>query len=165
MQSRSGEDVRLPPQTVGGILRQLSPGLIIAGSIVGSGELIATTKTGAQAGFWFLWLIIVGCVIKVFAQVEFGRYAICCGKGTMAALDEVPGPQLPVFPGSCNSPFLRKFRFSRSENHAATTKRGPPTHPAGLAPVQFGEQPGAPVRDCTAARAGSGIQCALCARR
>jgi len=94
MQSRSGEDVRPPPQTVGGILRQLGPGLIIAGSIVGSGELIATTKTGAQAGFWLLWLIIVGCVIKVFAQVEFGRYAICCGKGTMAALDEVPGPRL-----------------------------------------------------------------------
>jgi len=93
MQPRSGQDVRLPPQTIGGILRQLGPGLIIAGSIVGSGELIATTKTGAQAGFWLLWLIIVGCVIKVFAQVEFGRYTICCAKGTMAALDEVPGPR------------------------------------------------------------------------
>ncbi len=94
MQPSSGEDVRLPPQTFAGIIRQLGPGLIIAGSIVGSGELIATTKTGAQAGFWLLWLIVVGCVIKVFAQVEFGRYAICCGKGTMAALDEVPGPRL-----------------------------------------------------------------------
>lgn len=94
MQPLSGEDVRLPPQTLGGIFRQLGPGLIIAGSIVGSGELIATTKTGAQAGFWLLWLIIVGCLIKVFAQVEFGRYAICCGKGTMAALNEVPGPRL-----------------------------------------------------------------------
>ena len=85
--------VEPPPQTIRGILRRLGPGLIIAGSIVGSGELIATTKTGAQAGFWLLWLIIIGCVIKLFAQVEFGRYAISSGKTTMAALNEVPGPR------------------------------------------------------------------------
>ncbi len=36
-----------PPTTLPGILRQLGPGLIIAGAIVGSGELIATTATGA----------------------------------------------------------------------------------------------------------------------
>jgi Mn2+/Fe2+ NRAMP family transporter len=85
-----------PPVAIGGILRRLGPGLIIAGSIVGSGELIMTTKTGAQAGFWLLWLIILGCVIKVFAQVEFGRYAISTGRATMEALDEVPGPRLRV---------------------------------------------------------------------
>ena len=85
--------VETPPQAIPGILRRLGPGLIIAGSIVGSGELIATTKTGAQAGFWLLWLIIIGCVIKLFAQVEFGRYAISSGKTTMVALDEVPGPR------------------------------------------------------------------------
>lgn len=82
-----------PPQTIPGILRRLGPGVILAASIVGSGELIATTKTGAQAGFWLLWLIIIGCVIKVFAQVEFGRYAISSGRTTMTALDEVPGPR------------------------------------------------------------------------
>jgi len=80
-----------PPQTIPGILRRLGPGLIIAASIVGSGELIATTKTGAQAGFWLLWLIIIGCVIKLFVQVEFGRYAISSGKATMAALNDMPG--------------------------------------------------------------------------
>ena len=71
----------------------VGPGLIVAGSIVGSGELIATTKTGAEAGFGLLWLILLGCVIKVFAQIEFGRYAITSGKTTLQALDEVPGPR------------------------------------------------------------------------
>lgn len=83
-----------PPRFVSGILRQLGPGLIIAGSIVGSGELIGTTRTGAQAGFFLLWLIVIGCVIKVFVQVEFGRYALNTGKATMAGLNEVPGPRL-----------------------------------------------------------------------
>jgi Mn2+/Fe2+ NRAMP family transporter len=83
-----------PPSRILGILARLGPGLIIAGSIVGSGELIGTTKTGAQAGFWLLWLIIIGCVIKVFVQVELGRDAIVRGKTTMAALSEVPGPAI-----------------------------------------------------------------------
>ena len=83
-----------PPRTLWGIVGRLGPGLIIAGSIVGSGELIATTKTGAEAGFGLLWLILIGCVIKVFAQVEFGRYSIVTGRTTMDGLNEVPGPRL-----------------------------------------------------------------------
>ncbi len=87
--------VERPPTTLRGILYRLGPGLIIAGSIVGSGELIATTKTGAEAGFWLLWLILIGCTVKVFAQVEFGRYSIVTGRTTMDGLNEVPGPRLP----------------------------------------------------------------------
>ena len=49
---RAPDAAMSPPRTILGILRQLGPGLIIAGAIVGSGELNATTKTGAQAGFW-----------------------------------------------------------------------------------------------------------------
>lgn len=82
-----------PPKTFSRLLLSIGPGLIVAGSIVGSGELIATTKTGAEAGFSLLWLIVLGCVIKVFAQIEFGRYAIISGKTTLRALDEVPGPR------------------------------------------------------------------------
>lgn len=83
-----------PPTHPLRIIRCIGPGLIVAGSIVGSGELIATTKTGAEAGFSLLWLIVLGCVVKVFAQVEFGRYAIISGKTTLRALDEVPGPRV-----------------------------------------------------------------------
>ena len=87
---------KTPPRHSRGILRSLGPGMIIAGSIVGSGELVATTKTGAEAGFWLLWLILIGCVIKVFAQVEFGRDAITRGEGTLGSLNQVPGPRLRV---------------------------------------------------------------------
>ncbi len=85
-----------PPCDFWGILKQVGPGLIIAGSIVGSGELIATTKTGAQAGISLLWLIIIGCLIKVFVQIELGRYTITHGETTLSALDRVPGPRLRV---------------------------------------------------------------------
>jgi Mn2+/Fe2+ NRAMP family transporter len=88
-------EVQSPPTHVWGILARLGPGLIVAGSIVGSGELIATTKTGAEAGFWLLWLILIGCVVKVFAQVEFGRFSIVTGQTTMDGLSQVPGPRWP----------------------------------------------------------------------
>ncbi len=89
-------EIREAPTTVLGIVRNIGPGMILAGSIVGSGELIATTRTGAEAHFDFLWLIILGCIIKVFAQIELGRYAITNGKTTLSALNQVPGPTLRI---------------------------------------------------------------------
>jgi Mn2+/Fe2+ NRAMP family transporter len=85
---------REPPTSLGGIILQLGPGLILAASIVGTGELINTTGLGAKAGFSLLWLILLSCVIKVFVQVELGRYAIALGKTTLAAFDTLPGPRL-----------------------------------------------------------------------
>jgi Mn2+/Fe2+ NRAMP family transporter len=85
-----------PPRTLIATLLRLGPGMIIAGSIVGSGELIATTKAGAEAGFWLLWLIVIGCVIKVSTQIEFGRYAVTWGQTPLKALNSLPGPRLKV---------------------------------------------------------------------
>ncbi len=82
-----------PPKNSINIIRHLGPGIIIAGSIVGSGELVATTLAGAQAGFVLLWLIIIGCVIKVFVQVEFARHTMIWYKTPMKALNDVPGPR------------------------------------------------------------------------
>jgi Mn2+/Fe2+ NRAMP family transporter len=89
-------DIQAPPKTFLGTLGRLGPGMIIAGSIVGSGELILTTKTGAEAGFWLLWLIIIGCVIKVSTQIEFARHTITWGDTPLKALNAVPGPRLRV---------------------------------------------------------------------
>ena len=86
--------VQPPPRTLGGMLLRLGPGMIIAGSIVGSGELIATTRVGAQTGFALLWLIIIGCVIKVFVQVEVGRYTVTHGQTSLEALNSLPGPRV-----------------------------------------------------------------------
>jgi manganese transport protein len=85
--------IKEPPHTFWKAIRQIGPGLILAASIVGTGELINTTGLGAKAGFSLLWLIVLSCVIKVFVQVELGRYAITHGKTTLAAFDSLPGPR------------------------------------------------------------------------
>ena len=87
------DEVHEPPVSVFAALRKIGPGIILAGTIVGSGELLLTTKFGAEYGFVFLWLILFSCVIKVFVQTELGRYAISSGKPTLGALNELSGPR------------------------------------------------------------------------
>ena len=45
--ARRPEDAREPPRGLGPTLKFLGPGLILAGSVVGSGEIILTTTLGA----------------------------------------------------------------------------------------------------------------------
>ena len=84
------------PTDFKGILKHLGPGLIITATIVGSGELIATPKLASEVGFTMLWFIILGCLVKVFVQVELGRYTLVTGKTTLEAMNSVPGPKLRV---------------------------------------------------------------------
>lgn len=87
---------RPPPRSFGGVVRQLGPGLIISAVIVGSGELIVTPKLGAEEGFKLLWFIVLGCLLKVFVQIELGRHAVLRGQTTLASLNTLPGPRAIV---------------------------------------------------------------------
>ena len=89
-------ETRTPPHSFAGILRSIGPGFILAGALVGSGELIATTATGAESGFSLLWLIILGCVIKVFVQIEIGRQTIGHSESSLHSLNSVPGPRIKL---------------------------------------------------------------------
>jgi manganese transport protein len=88
--------IEVPPATFWGTLKCIGPGLIITANIVGTGELIMTTKLGAEVGFELLWFILFGCFIKVFVQVEWGRYALSEGATSLQALNTLPGPRLRV---------------------------------------------------------------------
>lgn len=83
-----------PPHSFFKKLGFLGPGFILSASIVGSGELIATTILGAQGGFITFWVILVSCLIKVSIQLEFGKNAIVSGKPLMQEFNQLPGPRL-----------------------------------------------------------------------
>ena len=68
--------VKQPPEKFGQKLKFLGPGFILSASVVGSGELIATTTLGAKAGFATLWVILISCLVKIVLQLEFGRQSI-----------------------------------------------------------------------------------------
>lgn len=87
----SNNAIQQPPASVLGGLKFLGPGFILSASIVGSGELIATTVLGAKAGYAALWIIIVSCLAKVAVQLEFGRHAILTGETSVLAFNKLPG--------------------------------------------------------------------------
>jgi len=89
-------DVSAPPRNLGSILTRIGPGLVLCASIVGSGELIATTTLGAQVGYSALWVILLSCLIKPAVQAELGRYAIASAETALAGVDRMPGPRWKV---------------------------------------------------------------------
>jgi len=90
------EDVAEPPLGLRAILRRVGPGIILASAIVGTGELIATTRLGAQVGYTALWVILVSCFIKPVVQAEIGRYTIASGETGLASFNLFPGPRWKV---------------------------------------------------------------------
>ncbi len=129
-----------PPQTLRGALPYLRPGFILSASIVGSGELIATTIVGAKAGFVLMWFIIFSCRVKVAVQIDFGKHAISSGESTMAALNKLPGPRLGkanwsiwtwlvLMPWRCCRWVAWCWRFKSSFRHCKRCRltRSPPT--------------------------------------
>lgn len=86
----TADDVKEPPKGWRASLRFLGPGLVLSASIVGSGELIATTALGAEAGFVLLWLVVFSTLVKVAVQVELARWAIVTGQTALEGYNKVP---------------------------------------------------------------------------
>jgi manganese transport protein len=84
-------DVLEPPTRMREILKMIGPGIVLSASIVGSGELIATTTLGAKVGYTMMWLIVLSCLIKAVVQAFLGRYTIAVGETSLAAFNRIPG--------------------------------------------------------------------------
>ncbi|KAA2214948.1 Nramp family divalent metal transporter [Teichococcus oryzae] len=87
------EGVMEAPTGWGASFKHLGPGLILSASIVGSGELIATTTLGATAGFALLWMVIFSTFVKVAVQVELARWTISTGQPALTGYNKV-GPRI-----------------------------------------------------------------------
>ena len=86
--------IKEPPVSFREKLKFLGPGFILSASIVGSGELIATTVLGAKAGFTALWIIVISCLVKVTVQLEFGKHTVLTGETAMGAFNQLPGSRM-----------------------------------------------------------------------
>jgi Mn2+/Fe2+ NRAMP family transporter len=89
--THGAQPVAPPPASFAGRLRYLGPSVIVAGSIVGSGELLLTSGLGATAGFTLLWWVFVACWSKSIVQAELARYVLCTGDTYLRAINRLPG--------------------------------------------------------------------------
>jgi Mn2+/Fe2+ NRAMP family transporter len=86
----TADGIKEPPTGWKESFRYLGPGLILSASIVGSGELIATTTLGAEVGFALLWLVVFSTFVKVAVQVELARWTIATGEPALTGYNRVP---------------------------------------------------------------------------
>lgn len=86
----TADGIREPPVGWTHSLKHLGPGLILSASIVGSGELIATTTLGARTGFVLLWMVIFSTFVKVAVQIELARWTISTGQPALTGYNKVP---------------------------------------------------------------------------
>ncbi|MFC7877670.1 Nramp family divalent metal transporter [Isoptericola sp. NPDC057391] len=87
---RDASTVQEPPRSFAGRLRFLGPGMITSAAVVGSGELLTATALGAEVGFMLLWLVFVSTIVKVWVQVELGRWSISTGRVAVDGYDSIP---------------------------------------------------------------------------
>ena len=80
-----------PPTTWIGRFKYLGPGIVVSGSIVGSGEILLTAGLGAAAGFTLLWWVLFSCWVKSLIQAELARYVVTSGDTYLRALNRLPG--------------------------------------------------------------------------
>ena len=84
------------PKTFIQRLKYVGPGVIVAGSVIGSGELILTSLLGALAGFTFFWWILLSIGSKSIIQAELARYVIVKKRTFLEIFSEIPGLAIQI---------------------------------------------------------------------
>lgn len=69
-----------PPKTKLEILKFVGPMFILGAVMIGSGELIAMTPAGAEAGIDALWIVLIGLFIKMGIQYEVAKRGVSTGE-------------------------------------------------------------------------------------
>jgi len=85
-------NIKKPPKGLA-MLALIGPGLVWCSEMIGSGEVILTTRVGAILGTGVMWAIIIGIFLKYVIGLAGARYTVCTGEGMIDMFDRIPGPR------------------------------------------------------------------------
>ncbi|MCQ0023930.1 Nramp family divalent metal transporter [Streptomyces somaliensis DSM 40738] len=60
--------------------RHVGPGIVVAATGVGAGDLVATLVAGGKYGYTLLWAAVLGCLIKISLAEAAGRWHLATGR-------------------------------------------------------------------------------------
>ena len=61
--------------------------------MIGSGEVILTTRVGSILGIGVMWAVILGIFLKYIIGLSGARYTVCTGEGMIDMFARIPGPK------------------------------------------------------------------------
>ncbi|MBT2408509.1 MULTISPECIES: Nramp family divalent metal transporter [unclassified Streptomyces] len=60
--------------------RSIGPGIVVAATGVGAGDLVATLIAGSKFGYTLLWAAVIGCLVKISLAEAVGRWHLATGR-------------------------------------------------------------------------------------
>jgi len=75
--SASGEPISQPRKSS---WKYIGPGIVVAATGVGAGDLVATLVAGSNFGYTLLWAAVIGCVVKISLAEAAGRWHLSTGR-------------------------------------------------------------------------------------
>ena len=59
--------------------RAIGPGIVVAATGIGAGDLVATLVAGGRHGYALLWAALAGCIVKIVLAEAVGRWHLATG--------------------------------------------------------------------------------------
>ncbi|MEV3989406.1 Nramp family divalent metal transporter [Streptomyces sp. NPDC049837] len=78
--AQQGETEGTGPRPRKASWRYIGPGIVVAATGVGAGDLVATLIAGSKFGYTLLWAAVVGCLIKISLAEAAGRWHLATGR-------------------------------------------------------------------------------------
>ncbi|MFF8815982.1 Nramp family divalent metal transporter [Streptomyces pactum] len=69
-----------PPPVRHGGWRHIGPGIVVAATGVGAGDLVATLVAGSEYGYTLMWAAVLGCLVKISLAEAAGRWHLATGR-------------------------------------------------------------------------------------
>jgi Mn2+/Fe2+ NRAMP family transporter len=60
--------------------RQIGPGIVVAATGVGAGDLVSTLLAGSKFGYTLMWAAVIGCLVKISLAEATGRWHLATGR-------------------------------------------------------------------------------------
>lgn len=76
-ESNTDESISLPRKSS---WKYIGPGIVVAATGVGAGDLVATLIAGSNFGYTLLWAAVIGCLVKISLAEAAGRWHLSTGR-------------------------------------------------------------------------------------
>ncbi len=77
-------------------LSLVGPGIVVAATGIGAGDLLATLIAGGRFGYVLLWAALVGTLLKIALAEGVGRWTLASGRTLFDGWARLPGPSVRV---------------------------------------------------------------------
>ena len=86
-----------PPRSFKALLAIVGPGLVVAATGVGAGDMVAAAKAGATFGLPLLWTAALGTILKFALAEGVGRWQLATSSTVLEGWVRLFGPPVRIY--------------------------------------------------------------------